>query len=114
MTYKMMALARLMCPRSNIPSTSALATINLANGREKGLQRGANVMMPNLTPAAYRAHYEIYPAKACIRETAEQCHGCMRMRITSIGRQPGTGPGASPNMLERTRVSGRLPTQRSA
>ena len=29
--------------------------------------------MPNLTPTKYRALYEIYPAKACIRETAEAC-----------------------------------------
>lgn len=96
-TYKVVALARLVCPRANIPSTSALATLNLATGRELGLQRGANVVMPNLTPVRYRASYEIYPSKACIRETAEQCHGCMRRRIESIGRRPGRGRGDSPN-----------------
>ena len=32
--------------------------------------------MPNLTPPQYRVHYEIYPNKACIRETAGGCHGC--------------------------------------
>jgi biotin synthase len=57
--------------------------------------------MPNVTPAKYRALYEIYPSKACINETAEQCHGCMRRRIESVGRTVGTGPGASPNWLAR-------------
>ncbi len=96
MGYKMIALARLACPAANIPSTTALATLNLARGRELGLERGANVVMPNLTPVQYRALYEIYPSKACIRETAEACHTCMRRRIESIGRQVGTGRGDSP------------------
>ena len=41
---------RLVCPEANIPSTTALATINKVDGRELGLQRGANIVMPNLTP----------------------------------------------------------------
>jgi biotin synthase len=100
MTYKVIALTRLCCPESNIPSTSALATINKATGREKGLCRGANVVMPNLTPTEYRAKYEIYPAKACIFETAEQCRGCLAMRIASIGRHIGEGRGDRANLGE--------------
>ncbi len=101
MTYKMVALARLMCPRANIPSTTALATVNRESGRELGLCRGANIIMPNLTPPAYRCLYEIYPAKACIFETAEQCHGCLKRRIESLGRTVGVGRGDSPNRLVR-------------
>ncbi len=93
MTYKLVALARIVCPQANIPSTTALATLNLAEGRELGLQRGANILMPNITPTKYRRLYEIYPSKACILETAEKCHFCMRQRIQSIDRQPGCGPG---------------------
>ena len=70
MTYKVIALTRLLCPRANIPSTTALATLNRRNGRELGLVRGANIVMPNLTPPKYRIHYEIYPNKACIQESA--------------------------------------------
>ena len=92
-TYKMVALARLACPEANIPSTTALATLNLAEGRELGLKRGANVLMPNLTPPRYRSLYEIYPAKACVRETGDTCHGCTMRRIETIGRRAGEGPG---------------------
>lgn len=95
MTYKVLALTRLACPMANIPSTTALATLNIAQGRELGLMRGANVVMPNLTPAQYRALYEIYPAKACIRETAAQCHHCMKGRILALGRTIGAGRGDS-------------------
>jgi len=93
MTYKVVALTRLACPEANIPSTTALATLNLTQGRELGLQRGANIVMPNLTPIQYRRLYEIYPAKACIAETADQCYTCLTARIRRIGREIGTGPG---------------------
>lgn len=92
-TLKAVALARLLCPGANIPSTTALATIDREQGRELGLRRGANIVMPNLTPSAYRALYEIYPGKACMNETAEACSACLAKRIAAIGRAPGTGRG---------------------
>ena len=101
-TYKVIALARLVCPRANIPSTTALATLNLRNGRELGLVRGANVVMPNLTPPKYRVHYEIYPNKACIRETADGCNTCLTQRIRSLGREIGAGRGDSPGYRARS------------
>jgi biotin synthase len=93
MTTKVIALTRIACPDVNIPSTTALATVNNENGRELGLERGANVWMPNLTPVKYRMLYEIYPDKACAGDTAEACQACLLRRIASIGRVPGTGPG---------------------
>ncbi len=92
-TLKVVALARLVCPEANIPSTTALATLDPKTGRELGLSRGANVVMPNLTPPQYRVLYEIYPGKACVNETAEVCNKCMHRRIESLGRHIGTGPG---------------------
>jgi len=93
MVYKMIALARIARPNANIPSTTALATINKANGRKEGLRVGANVVMPNLTPVKYRSLYQIYPAKACIDESATDCNQCLRGQIRSLGRYPGSGPG---------------------
>jgi biotin synthase len=92
-TLKVVALTRLVCPDANIPGTTALATLNRAQGRELALMRGANVVMPNVTPMAYRARYEIYPGKACIHETATACQGCLEGRIQALGRRIGRGPG---------------------
>jgi biotin synthase len=92
-TLKAVALTRLVCPEANLPSTTALATLDPATGRELGLVRGANIVMPNVTPPAYRVLYEIYPGKACVHETAQACQGCLERRIRSIGRDVGTGPG---------------------
>jgi biotin synthase len=93
MVYKALALTRLVRPDANIPATTALATINKKDGRELGLQRGANVFMPNLTPLKYRRLYEIYPAKACLAETDVKCNGCLTSRIRQIGRHIGSGQG---------------------
>ncbi len=93
MTYKVIALTRIVCPDANIPSTSALATVNRERGRELGLMRGANVVMPNLTPLKYRPNYEIYPSKACISEIPSECHSRLHNWIGSIGRKVGTGQG---------------------
>ncbi|MBF0490703.1 MAG: [FeFe] hydrogenase H-cluster radical SAM maturase HydE [Candidatus Omnitrophica bacterium] len=92
--YKAVALTRIVCPQANIPSTTALATINPTDGRELGLRRGANVVMPNLTPFPYRSQYEIYPGKACMNEDAQRCQGCLTGRIVAIGRTMGLGVGS--------------------
>ena len=93
MVYKMIALARIMCPSANIPSTTALATINKTHGRKRGLSVGANVVMPNLTPVKYRSLYQIYPAKACVEEAATDCNQCLRGQIRSLGRFAGRSHG---------------------
>ncbi len=89
-TLKVVALTRLVCPDANLPSTTALSTLDPATGRELGLLRGANIVMPNVTPAAYRVLYEIYPGKASFHETAQVS---IEHRVRAIGRQVGTGPG---------------------
>lgn len=101
MTYKVVALTRLACPNANIPSTTALATVNIESGRELGLQRGANIVMPNMTPPFYRQMYEIYPGKACVTDDAFKCDSCMKNRILSIDRIVGTGRGDSLNHTGR-------------
>jgi biotin synthase len=89
-TLKVVALTRLVCPDANLPSTTALSTLDPATGRELGLLRGANIVMPNVTPPAYRVLYEIYPGKASIHETAQVS---IERRIRAIGRHVGAGPG---------------------
>ena len=85
MTYKVIALARLVCPRANIPATTALATLNRAQGRELGLVRGANMIMPNLTPPQYRALTRFIPTRPASRETGEACHRCSNAGIEALG-----------------------------
>ncbi len=94
MTYKVIALTRLVCPEANIPSTTALATINRASGRELGLRRGANVVMLNVTPEQYRTKYELYPSKVCIGEVIQSSDVSVRSLIKTLKRTVGYGSGS--------------------
>ncbi len=62
MTLRLLAVLRLMFPQALIPATTALGTIH-PEGREMGLKAGANVIMPNLSPADVRKKYLLYDNK---------------------------------------------------
>ena len=93
MTCKVLALTRLARPDANLPATTALSLVNKQGGRAHGLQRGGNVVMPNLTPVEYRAKYEIYPEKAAVHETAEAINASIRQLLGALGRTVGAGAG---------------------
>ena len=60
-----------MHPRSLIPVTTALSTLD-PEAHRKGVLCGANVVMPNLSPACRRADYSLYEGKAATgSESAE-------------------------------------------
>lgn len=93
MACKVVALARLVRPDANIPSTTALATIDRVGGYAAGLRCGANVVMPNVTPAEYRRCYEIYPAKVCLHDEFTATRAALEERLGRLGRHIATGPG---------------------
>jgi biotin synthase len=95
MTLKMLAVTRLLLPRVFLPATTALGTID-EGGRQKALQAGGNVVMPNITPNRYRRMYEIYPNKICLDDHPAHCRNCIGGIIASLGRTVATGPGHSP------------------
>jgi biotin synthase len=94
-TLKALALTRLVCPDTNIPSTTALSILDPSAGRAHGLTRGANVVMPNLTPPEYRVLYQIYPGKAAVHETVDDLAHSVIALIDRLGRTVGSGPGSA-------------------
>ena len=83
-TLRLLALIRLLHPRVLLPATTALGTLH-PRGRELGIQFGANVIMPNLSPRTHRKDYAIYDNKICTGEEAAECRACTEHRIRSIG-----------------------------
>lgn len=83
-TLNLIAILRLLFPYALIPATTALGTIH-PKGRELGLQAGANVVMPNLSPVRFRKLYSIYDNKICTGEESAQCRHCLDSRVESIG-----------------------------
>lgn len=84
LTLRLIALLRLLFPHALIPATTALGTID-PRGRELGLQVGANVVMPNLSPIELRKQYSLYDNKICTGEESAQCCSCLAQRVHSIG-----------------------------
>ncbi|MBN2803235.1 MAG: [FeFe] hydrogenase H-cluster radical SAM maturase HydE [Deltaproteobacteria bacterium] len=82
---KCVSMLRLALPFAHIPATTAAGSID-QTGREKMIEHGANVLMPNLTPVSVKANYLLYPGKICLDESGQQCVGCMSLRMKSIGR----------------------------
>jgi len=88
---KTIAVTRLVLSEVNIPSTTALATLN-EEGRIKGLQAGANVVMIDFTPSIYREKYQVYANRKCLDENPLNCRSCLQVQIESIGRKISTFP----------------------
>jgi biotin synthase len=93
MTLKMLAIARLVMPFAHLPATTALASIH-PEGRQMALRCGANVVMPDITPARYKRLYRIYPNKISIAEdgVGESIPHIRRMILDS-GRHVAQDPG---------------------
>ncbi len=90
LALNMIAVLRLLMPDINIAAATALQAIDPA-GREKALAIGANIIMPNLTPTAYREEYQLYENKPCLDEDAELCRNCLEARINMSGNEIGYG-----------------------
>lgn len=92
MTLKLLSILRLMHPPALIPATTALATL-AADGRERGILAGANVVMPNLSPPAQRKKYALYDNKAAFG--AEAAEGLRRLseQLQTIGYRISTARG---------------------
>ena len=83
-TLNLLSILRLMFPYVLLPSTTALGTIDPI-GRELGLEAGANVVMPNLSPVDVRKFYALYDNKICMGDEAAQCIRCLGMRVKCVG-----------------------------
>ena len=84
LTIFCLGLARLMLPKALLPATTALGTL-AANGREKGLAFGANVLMPNLSPVDVRQKYDIYTGKIHLNEEAAEAVNQLKTRLAALG-----------------------------
>lgn len=94
LTLFMLGLLRLMLPKVLLPATTALGTI-AENGRELGILAGANVVMPNLSPASVRNDYSLYDNKICTGEEAAEGRDALKERMEAVGYQIVTARGDS-------------------
>ena len=96
LTLFLLSVLRLMLPEVLLPATTALGTIH-PQGREMGILAGANVVMPNLSPADVRRKYELYDNKICTGEESAQCRDCLERRMEAIGCYLAVDRGDAPH-----------------
>ena len=89
---KLIALLRIVFKTAHIPATTALGALN-ERGRERALQCGANVIMPNITPLQNRENYEIYPGKIYNTDSGDKSMEVIREMAKSISRSISTSRG---------------------
>lgn len=92
LTCYLLSIIRLIYPPVLLPATTALGTIH-SEGREMGIQSGANVVMPNLSPASVRKKYELYNNKICTGEESAQLISDLSERMRRIGYEVVTDIG---------------------
>jgi len=88
LTLKMIAILRILMKDINIAATTALQAIDEL-GREKAIQIGANVLMPNITPGMYRDNYDLYENKPCTDESPSDSAKSIEERIKLAGAEIG-------------------------
>jgi biotin synthase len=91
---KALAITRKVTKTAHIPATTALGSLG-RDFRPEALAAGANVLMPNFTPAPYRQMYEIYPNKRCVNEPVGACGDCLESMACGLGRHIDYGRGDS-------------------
>lgn len=96
-TLVLIGILRLMFPKVLLPATTALGTL-AADGRERGILAGANVIMPNLSPVGVRKKYSLYENKICTGEESAQCMQCIRNRMKQIGYEIVVDRGDYPEL----------------
>ena len=83
-TILLVSLLRLRFPQALIPATTALSTL-LHNGKERAILAGANVVMPNISPAEERKKYSIYNNKKSTGAESAQQMQLLEERLNAIG-----------------------------
>lgn len=94
LTLKELAVLRIIMPYVNLPATTALGTLE-PGGQLKALACGANVIMPNVSPAKLRKLYAIYPDKAGSQEDSAATHARVLNTVAKAGLEVDFGRGDS-------------------
>lgn len=84
LTLRLLAVLRILFPYALLPSTTALGTID-PRGRALGLKAGANVIMPNLSPADVRDQYAIYENKLSTGAESAQQVALLKQQVADAG-----------------------------
>ena len=83
-TLMMLSLCRIMLENVLLPATTALGSL-IPGGRAQGIWAGANVIMPNLTPAEVQKDYLLYDTKQYADKPVADAVKALSSELQEIG-----------------------------
>lgn len=99
LTLFLLSAIRLMLPEVLLPATTALGTAR-SDGRLQGLLHGANVIMPNLSPARVREKYALYDNKVHSGNEAAEHLEVLRTELAKEGFTVAISRGDAPGFAK--------------
>ncbi len=94
LTLRTLATIRIVMKDVHIPATTAMGAID-PQCRQRALNAGANVLMPNVTPTQYREMYQLYPGKPGLAQAPSDTYDTLVDLVRSIGRDVADDAGHS-------------------
>ena len=83
-TLMLLSLTRIMLEKVLLPATTALGSLK-SGGRMLGIQAGANVIMPNLTPKDVQNNYLLYNNKLSADKPVAEAVKALSEELNTIG-----------------------------
>jgi len=90
LSLRMIAILRVMMKDINIAASTALQALD-PSGREKAIQAGANVLMPNITPGIYRNNYNLYENKPRTDDSDDDFRINLEASLATVNAVPAYG-----------------------
>ena len=107
LSLRMIAVTRLVLRDVNIAATTALQTIDPAQGRDRGILAGANVIMPNVGDVVFRRDYQLYNGKPSLDENSLSIRENLIRSLAAIGEAPRFNSAGDPLHFFRRTGSGK-------
>ena len=97
-TVYLLSIIRLLLPKTLLPATTALATLDPEKGRKRGILAGANVVMPNISPPKNRENYALYDNKLASNNESSAGLKDLQVELNSIGYEYIISRGDYPDL----------------
>ena len=86
LTMRTLSLTRILTKETHLPATKAIGVAGHSGAVRSALAAGANVVMLNFTPPAYKKFYDIYPGREKTADSPERIINELENIAETLGR----------------------------
>jgi biotin synthase len=100
LTLRTIAAARIVLKKVHIPAVTSITSLN-EEGRIKGLNAGANMVMPDLTPSPVTEKNLAFTERKFVNDNSPNYKGSLQVQIESIGKKISESRGDALKLKEK-------------